>query len=476
MSYFNWPDIPFSGTEVDAFVVEYKALAEEIIEDYDYAAIPGATERRRHLKLPFRDKENLITFLEHGLLYAAFIVKQRAGNAGPGTDFNLENSPLPRPLPEGPTKRTIKDIGPSAEEEALKRCFEDHQEGKKNGSGGSGGSGGNGGSGAGPGTGGPGGNPPPGDDESDDPDDPNVPPNGDFGDKGEGDAMGSAGTTENLDECPDAIDAFDKAQALGTLDTSACIELALFSLFGATIGNVMQNIRWWYHWGLTQTFLVRYMNAIGGVYTKSDLTRISPFVGTWLREDIVTIMNNQNNPPLTPKPLTASQRAAYGMQPSHNLYQIDNTNHKLELAFGGFIVITDGTEVGGNLPAPPGKVVPQIASPNLTSHTQILQIRDDYDFDDYGLMIDRTLGGVAGDEFNDNQIKTGDEWEDPSTTPCEAAAKVSEQTPDGKWNSKIPGQWLRYLIARNAISYTEAGEYIRTTCKGKPFAIHLDFS
>ena len=30
---FNWPDIPFSGTEVDAFVVEYKALAEAIYDD-----------------------------------------------------------------------------------------------------------------------------------------------------------------------------------------------------------------------------------------------------------------------------------------------------------------------------------------------------------------------------------------------------------------------------------------------------------
>ena len=91
---FNWPDIPFSGTEVDAFVVEYKALAQAIIDDYD--------DRRVNLtnvKLPFQRREDVKIFLEYGLTYAAFIVKQRAGNSGPGGDFQLGNSPLSLVLP-----------------------------------------------------------------------------------------------------------------------------------------------------------------------------------------------------------------------------------------------------------------------------------------------------------------------------------------------------------------------------------------
>ena len=99
---FNWPDIPFSGTEVDAFVVEYKALAQAIIDDYD--------DRRVNLtnvKLPFQRREDVKIFLEYGLTYAAFIVKQRAGNSGPGGDFQLGNSPLSLVLPPSLIERII---------------------------------------------------------------------------------------------------------------------------------------------------------------------------------------------------------------------------------------------------------------------------------------------------------------------------------------------------------------------------------
>ena len=99
---FNWPDIPFSGTEVDAFVAEYKALAQSIYDEWDDDGdlrVYDLSENNRELpvprsKAPFRRRKTIKILLENGLLYAAFIVKQRAGNSGPGTDFDLGNSPL----------------------------------------------------------------------------------------------------------------------------------------------------------------------------------------------------------------------------------------------------------------------------------------------------------------------------------------------------------------------------------------------
>ena len=122
---FNWPDIPFSGTEVDAFVVEYKALAQAIIDDYDNYDVNLNT-----VKLPFKHREDVKIFLEYGLTYAAFIVKQRAGNSGPGEDFELGNSPLGLILPPILKKRLWEDTGPNSNDNARKECFENNQNGK----------------------------------------------------------------------------------------------------------------------------------------------------------------------------------------------------------------------------------------------------------------------------------------------------------------------------------------------------------
>ena len=93
---FNWPDIPFSGTEVDAFVVEYKALAQAIIDEYeiDNDKVIIMDKIERYLEEPYRDINFLKELLEGGLLYASFIIKQRSGGTGPGTDFIIGNSPL----------------------------------------------------------------------------------------------------------------------------------------------------------------------------------------------------------------------------------------------------------------------------------------------------------------------------------------------------------------------------------------------
>ena len=127
MSNFNWPDVPFSGTEVDAFVVEYKALA-EIIYDRWHQEIGNAGNVDKDyvsfetLRMPYQFRENVKTYLENALVYSAFVIKQRAGNSGPGTDFNLGNSPIPRNLPPSKVKRYLEKLGCSFEDAHL--CFE----------------------------------------------------------------------------------------------------------------------------------------------------------------------------------------------------------------------------------------------------------------------------------------------------------------------------------------------------------------
>jgi len=120
---FNWPDIPFSGTEVDAFVAEYKIVAEELYYNYPY----DATE----LGTPFTNDLALKKYLEFGLVYAAFIVKQRAGNSGPGTDFILGNSPLgPTTAMDSPEKRRniMKNLGCVATFGAMNNCWQENKE------------------------------------------------------------------------------------------------------------------------------------------------------------------------------------------------------------------------------------------------------------------------------------------------------------------------------------------------------------
>lgn len=120
---FNWPNIPFSGTEVDAFVVEYKIVAEELYYRYPF----DSTE----LGTPFTNDYALKKYLEFGLIYAAFIVKQRAGNSGPGTDFILGNSPY------GPTdamdssekrKNIMRNLGCVATIGAMITCWDENKE------------------------------------------------------------------------------------------------------------------------------------------------------------------------------------------------------------------------------------------------------------------------------------------------------------------------------------------------------------
>lgn len=96
----TWPDIPFVGAEVTAFVAAYKELAESIYDNYyeDYEYEFDVTIDSPHLKPPFRNREVIKELLENGLIFSSFIIQQRSGNVGPGIDFDLGNSPFSKVL------------------------------------------------------------------------------------------------------------------------------------------------------------------------------------------------------------------------------------------------------------------------------------------------------------------------------------------------------------------------------------------
>ena len=122
---FNWPDIPFSGTEVDAFVVEYKALAQAIIDEYeiDNDKVVVMDKIERYLEEPYRDKDFLKELLENGLIYASFIIKQRSGGTGPGTDFIIGNSPLLNSMSSAQRRTFFQMLGCVFTQEGMANAF-----------------------------------------------------------------------------------------------------------------------------------------------------------------------------------------------------------------------------------------------------------------------------------------------------------------------------------------------------------------
>tara|TARA_B100001094_G_scaffold186012_1_gene180193 strand:+ start:3121 stop:4371 length:1251 start_codon:yes stop_codon:yes gene_type:complete len=107
---FNWPTTGFTGTEVEAFETAYKELAEEIISTYNdeqYGdAIPLST-----LYAPYKNADMMEFLLQEAFLYASFIIKQRSGNTGPGTDFDLSSSPFKVELPRDELGNFYKNLG-----------------------------------------------------------------------------------------------------------------------------------------------------------------------------------------------------------------------------------------------------------------------------------------------------------------------------------------------------------------------------
>ncbi len=89
---FTWPDIPYQGSEVTAFAAAYKELAESVLDEYfDFG---GPTGEITGIEGPYTEKLVVKELLQEGLLYACFIIQQRSGTTGPGTDFVLGNTPI----------------------------------------------------------------------------------------------------------------------------------------------------------------------------------------------------------------------------------------------------------------------------------------------------------------------------------------------------------------------------------------------
>ena len=127
---FNWPDIPFTGAEVDAFVVEYKALAEAIIQEMDDNKVKTISfdQIGFYLTEPYRNRDFLKELLENGLVYASFIIKQRSGGGGPGTDFVIGNSPYLDSLSANQRSTFFNMLGCIFTKEDMKEGFDRFKE------------------------------------------------------------------------------------------------------------------------------------------------------------------------------------------------------------------------------------------------------------------------------------------------------------------------------------------------------------
>ena len=441
---FNWPDVPFSGTEVDAFVAEYKEVAQAIYDDYQNYNV-----NLNKVKLPFRHGEDVRIFLEYGLEYAAFIVKQRAGNSGPGGDFDLSGSPLPKNnLPP-----TSPDTGPSADPGAMEECFQNNKNG----------------------------NTPPGE-PNHDPDDsgkpnPNQPPPvEETGD----DSQNNPPPGENPPPpCPPFIKDYQETEAAQTGDCLAILLAAFWSGFS----NIFTGGRITYLTKLTFKLVERYIRGIGGTYTLSNLhADVNPYAGVWMREDIISALNKQSLP--LAADLSATDKANYGMDPNGNAYVLNGSIAPgFKNSLGSFTVITDGTETTFTFPPSAGQdLAGRIAliDDGLTSISQIKQVRDDYGFNDYGFTNTRSYenGDMPGDPIPDNQIESGTEFPNANTSPCEAASYTEQRgnSDNPKWNYFDPAAYIRYIIASNhGIGRVEEGLYVPAECRGRPFAIHFDW-
>lgn len=115
---FTWPNLEFTGSEVESFISAYKELAESIVDDYENFNDPNL-----QLSGPYQSPQNIETYLEKALTYSAFIVKQRAGNAGLGTDFNIGSSPNPINLDQ---EDLIANLGCVFTSECMTQAFRNY--------------------------------------------------------------------------------------------------------------------------------------------------------------------------------------------------------------------------------------------------------------------------------------------------------------------------------------------------------------
>ena len=447
----TFPTTGFTGTEVEAFETAYKELAEEIYDAYEKLTVNTSV-----LKAPYKSKNNIKLFLEYGLLYAAFIVKQRAGNAGPGTNYDFSGSPKMIEVPPEDTDWLMERMGCIMEKEAIYAWLNEN-------------------------------------DVGDNPRNPcnigitttgssmTIGPNtcriledllddimndggedgcNDFSQKWENPSGGGPDAPAEMWQAMDAI-----FEGLGWIADPIPAETPIIG------GGEYSKLRHQMH--------RRYMGGSGNTHTTNDMY---PGDANAIRKEIGTYMNNQYSK-VTELTLTESERTAHGMQPGERIYIVEFEG-ALNPILGGARVITDGNETGN-----PG--FPIDASWSIST-SNILNVRDDYDFK-YGWEIERDgTGTVMGDEFTDSMIREGINWTtsgpdtvppfQPDATPntnagiCETIIKSKN---DHGWKSFVPRYTVASIKGQGSVSTSidqTTGKGNTGTWKGedsgKPFAVN----
>lgn len=371
---FNWPDVPFSGTEVDAFVAEYKSFAQDVLDSYDTWGSGIGTDYAQqkdigYTALPYHTKENVKIYLESALVYSAFIIKQRAGNLGPGTDFTLGNSPLNVELDEPQTKRVNEKLNCSWEDGSFEMCFGD----------------GDGGPPFGPGFGPPpevddGGDAPPGDEPPPPPDDEDPPPE---------DPPSDPPKPDDDSDCPKKRNA---QNGLGEKAVEYITKTALRHLILAIARNVesLGLVTGNSGMELTGSMLAHYILGSGSVYTTKPYSFKTQLL-KYMNRNVGT--NTQLN-------LSAAARAAYGMSETDTAYLVDTSADLwFRVSLGSATVISDGTETTQTLTG---------LGTFATNFNNIKKVIDDYDFN-YAWTVVRSgvNGDFAGTALDDAGIVSG---------------------------------------------------------------------
>jgi len=351
---FNWPDVPFSGTKVDAFVVAYKAFAQEVLDAYD-TEFYDAAHSVEYIRLPYMTKENVKIYLEKALVYSAFVIKQRAGESGPGTDFELGNSPMNIELPPGEAGSLLKKLGCTWDNDSFDICFENG--------------------------------------DNDNPDDKKLAPSDpppEVDDVADGAADDGDGDGPDDDDCPKTLSNYrgggPNATNNGqTPDKSLLWQTYVQVLKGA--GLAVLAIPGIGSLWTTGDMLGHYLGGSGTTYTGAG------FVNPTLGSEINSYVNKYSASYVTELNPSSAARSAYGMDANDKMYSVDFYGYLwLASGFGTATIITDGSE--NNV----GNIIGNIS--------YVKQIFDDYDFlYAYTIIRNSGLPGLPLEE--DDSIESG---------------------------------------------------------------------
>mgnify|MGYP001334573709 FL=1 len=165
--------------------------------------------------------------------------------------------------------------------------------------------------------------------------------------------------------------------------------------------------------------------------------------------------------------LVSSNASAYGV-PGGRVWILSTKSMikfpSIKNVLGNYTLVTDGNETIATDPENGHTYISSMSPSNIK------QIRDDYDFDDYGWKLLRDLD-LPGDDFNDDQIQSGFLYTDDTITPCNAVDQRGTEVGQGFY-----GGTSRWIVANtHGTGRTVAGDYTDALCKSKPFAIKLTF-